>query len=219
VSREEPDSGRYPTTRWQKDELVLDKHRIVIPPDAPPGSAQIVARVIADGGGQSVASRPSDVVIGSITVQNRHVEMTPPPSVGTPVDWTIGNFAHLVGFSLNTSSAHPGDHVQLTLYWRALGSSGDVGYTVFSHLLDQRSLIGAQQDHPPANGENPTSGWIAGEYVVDHYDLRIKPDATPGPYQVEIGMYNPSNGARLPVRDRSGAEAGDRVILATVQVK
>lgn len=216
VVDEAPDAGRYPTDRWQEGEVIADKHRFVVPPDAPPGRTQVVAVV------HTPAAPPGPgggLTIGAFAIQSRVVQLTPPAEVGTPVSWTFGSFAHLIGFKLEPRLARPGDHLQLTLYWQALGSSGSVGYTVFTHLLDQRSLIWAHQDHPPGNGDNPTSGWIPGEYLVDRYDLAIKPDASPGTYQIEVGLYNPATGARVAVRDAQGRESGDRVILAAVQIR
>jgi len=196
----------------------MDNHRFVVPSDAPPGPTHVLLTLAPDGV-NPVQRAVADVDLGAIDVLDRPIRLTPPPDVEHHSNWRIGSFADLVGFSINETSARPGDHLQLTLYWKALGNSGNVGYTVFSHLLDQKEIIAAQQDHPPADGQDPTSGWIAGEYIVDHYDLAIKPDAAPGTYQIEIGMYDPATGIRLPVRAASGADIGDRVVLTTVQLK
>ncbi|MGH2460594.1 MAG: hypothetical protein ACRDIY_17210, partial [Chloroflexota bacterium] len=220
VLEEAPDAGTYPTSRWTPGEIVTDMHRFVVPSDAPVGTTRIALSVIPAGSGAAVdSSAGPSVALGTVKVLDRPLQLTPPASVGTPERWTFGNFADLIGYSLDATSARPGDHLTLTLYWKARGNSGDVGYTVFSHLLDQHDIIAAQQDHPPADGANPTSGWISGEYVVDRYDLAIKPDAAPGTYRIEVGFYNPATGARVPVRGASGEASGDRVILTTVRVR
>ena len=51
----------------------------------------------------------------------------------------------------------------------------------------------------PQAGALPTSTWTAGERVDDHYRLEIPDDAPPGLYTVEIGIYDPITGDRLPV--------------------
>ena len=220
VLDEPPDAGTYPTSRWKNGEIVTDKHRFTVPADAPAGPSRIRLSVApSENGAPDTTSGDPVVDIGTVDVLNRPIELTPPADVENPVNWTFGAFANLVGYSLSTTSAHPGDHLLLTLYWKAVGNSGDVGYTVFSHLLDQHNIIAAQQDHPPADGANPTSGWISGEYIADHYNLTIKSDAAPGTYHLEIGLYNPANGARVPVHGKSGENDSDRVILATVQVR
>ena len=144
---------------------------------------------------------------------------TPPTTIQHPVDWQVGDFAELVGYALSTSSIHPGGHLTLTLYWRGSKSSGSIPYTVFAHLLDSHDVVGAQQDHPPGGSDTPTTGWIPGEYVVDSHDLSLKPDTTPGTYQIEIGMYDPQTGKRLTVTNAVDKSPGDRIVLGTIQVQ
>lgn len=217
---EAPGAGHFPTDQWTSGEVIEDKHRFVVPADAPAGQTHILLQLAAPAEGNSPLTLHGPAVdLGSVQVRNRPILLTPPPDIAHPLDWRIGTFAELVGYTLDTETAHPGDHLHLTLYWRALGNSGDVGFTVFSHLLDQRSTIWAQQDHQPGDGSDPTTGWVPGEYIVDRYDLAIKPDAPPGQYQIEVGMYDSSTGSRLPVRTRSGDDSGDRVLLATIQIR
>lgn len=42
---EEPLQGRYPTTQWQDNELVRDRHRLTVPHDAPAGAYQLIVGV------------------------------------------------------------------------------------------------------------------------------------------------------------------------------
>jgi 4-amino-4-deoxy-L-arabinose transferase-like glycosyltransferase len=220
VDDDRPASGTYPTTTWATGEVVVDRHRFLVPTDAPPGQATLTAQLVATGQTTPIAANgDGPVSIGSFAVLDHQRLTTAPKDIQHTADWKVGTFARLVGSTLSATSGAPGDHVGLTLYWQALGSSGDVGYTVFVHLLDGANLVKAQQDHPPGNGDDPTTGWIAGEYVVDHYDLTIAPDSRPGTYQLEVGMYDPKSGSRLPVADGSGKAAGDRLILGSFQVR
>ena len=41
-------------------------------------------------------------------------------------------------------------------------------------------------------GAYPTSWWMPGEYVIDPYELNVKPG-----YAIEVGMYDPETGTRL----------------------
>ena len=52
---------------------------------------------------------------------------------------------------------------------------------------------------------------------MDNYGLLILPGAPPGEYLLEIGLYGADDGLRLSVV-RSKQEAGDYVVLQTVQV-
>jgi uncharacterized membrane protein len=216
IADEAPVGGRYPTSGWAKDEIVTDRHRVIIPADAPAGPVQLRLEVWP-AGGTSVLGSP--LVLGTTTILDQKRQLSPPSNVPVVVNWRVGSFAQVVGYGISQASVRPGDHLQLTVYWHALGNSGDTSYTVFAHLLDQQSLVKAQQDHPPGQGEDPTTGWLAGEYVVDRYELDLPASQAPGPLQIEIGMYNPQTGARLPVLDASGNPAGDRIILGTITVQ
>jgi uncharacterized membrane protein len=214
-----PDAGRYATTAWTPGEVVQDRHQFLVPADTPPGKAEISLRVLPAGAAVPLGVRGTDVALGTAEVLDRHLVMAVPPGIQVPTNWRVGTFAHLVGYSLSATTAQPGESLHLTLYWNALGDSGDVEYTVFAHLIDQHSVIWAQQDHPPGNGQDPTTGWVGGEYLTDQYNLTIKPGAPPGTYQIEIGMYDPRTGTRLPVHPPSGPTTANRIILATVQVQ
>jgi hypothetical protein len=93
----------------------------------------------------------------------------------------------------------------------------DASYTVFTHLLDERTQIRGQQDNPPVGGRYPTTLWVPGEVIVDEYAIVVQPDAPPGSYVVEVGLYDPATMQRLPVLDPTGA-VGDRILLGNVGV-
>lgn len=60
-------------------------------------------------------------------------------------------------------------------------------YTVFTHVLQPPETIWAQQDKPLP----PMSSSSIGQVVSDTYELKIKPDAPPGVYEIEVGVYEP----------------------------
>jgi mannosyltransferase len=218
VATEGPASGNYPTSRWTSGEVIVDKHRFVVPIETPPGPTQVLIQLTPHGVDSSVAAAAT-IPVGTTEVIDRKIVTTLPAEIQVQTDYRLGDFARLVGTSLSSTTARAGDHLQLTLFWQSLANSGEVGYTAFAHLLDAQNVVKAQQDHPPGVGDVPTTGWSVGEYITDHYDLTVAADATPGSYVVEVGMYNPANGQRLSVVDSAGNVAGDRVLVGTVQVK
>jgi len=117
-----------------------------------------------------------------------------------------------LGYDLDRTTFSPGEVIPLTLYWRALGPM-DTSYTVFTHLIDEQNRIWGQQDNPPRGGQHPTTRWVKGEVVTDSYNIPIDPDAPPGEYVIEIGLYNAATGDRLPVLDEKGEVKDDRVLL------
>jgi hypothetical protein len=134
------------------------------------------------------------------------------PPVPTPaapahaLDVRFGEGIRLRGY---TWSQAP---VALTLQWEALREV-DTNFAVFVHLLDGAGKIVAQSDGPPSAGRQPTDGWSPGDVVDDRREL----SAPPGRYSVEIGLYDPRTGARLPAT-AAGRPLGDAVDLGVVQV-
>jgi hypothetical protein len=98
------------------------------------------------------------------------------------------------------------------LAWQALGET-DQDVKVFVHLLDSNGRVVAQSDAVPAGWTRPTSGWQAGEYVMDVHVLETGQDFLPGEYQLVAGMYDSTTEQRLPV-----AAGGDRVELKKIQI-
>ena len=99
---------------------------------------------------------------------------------------------------------------------RKLPTEGDC--TVFVHLIDEEGSTWGQKDNPPVDGFYPTTQWEEGEIVRDQYDLIISPDARPGDYWPEVGMYLAETGDRLAIVDRNGNIVGDGVLLGKVKV-
>ncbi len=114
-------------------------------------------------------------------------------------------------------SARPGDVVGVRLVW-----SADVAparrYKVFLHLLatTRPPAAGppvAQRDGEPGGGSRPTTGWAAGEAVVDQHGLLLPTGLPPGEYVLRLGLYDAFDpAARLPVA------GSDSLLLATIAV-
>jgi hypothetical protein len=49
--------------------------------------------------------------------------------------------------------------------------------------------------------------------VFDRFEIPLPPDASPGRYQVRVGLYNEADGQRLPVLDAAGKQVDDQVLL------
>jgi hypothetical protein len=123
--------------------------------------------------------------------------------------------AHLGGPSGSLATLAPGDALDLGLRWRALADV-DEDYAVFTHLLDHRQQLIAQDDEWPRRGFSPTSLWRTGQETLDGYRLRVPTDARPGRYTLAIGLYLRAGLRRVAW---SGEPAGrDQVVLGTVKI-
>ena len=118
----------------------------------------------------------------------------------------------------------PGDRLVLRLYWRADGPV-DGSYTVFTHLVGAAfnpatgGPVWAQEDRVPLEGTCPTDLWPPDLLLRDEYELLLPSDAPPGEYLLEIGMYRPGTGERLPVAGDGADVEARRLVIATVPVE
>lgn len=178
----------FPSSRWRPGDGVRDWQDLVLPGRLAPGEYRLWMGLASSTG---AADLPWD--LGMVRVQDRPRLYAAPP-IANPVKVELEGKAALLGYDLE-GDLRPGSILKLTLYWQALKAI-DESYTVFAHLLDRQNRIWAQHDSIPA-GDNPTSGWLEGEVVVDKHILTIRGDAQPGDYVLEVGMYDAISGKRL----------------------
>ena len=214
-----PVHGTYATVNWSAGEVIKDRYGLTIGQDVPAGDYELELMLLNRATYESlVASNGLPTIsLGSLRVEAWERQFTV-PAVQHPLQVNLGNEVELLGYDLDRTSAKPGDSLHLTLYWRAL-SSMDASYTVFTHLLDGESRTWGQKDNVPQSGAYPTTLWVEGEVVADEYEIVVKPDAPTGQYVIEVGMYLPQSGERLPVLDELGQVEGDRVLLEMVEIQ
>jgi hypothetical protein len=204
-----PAYGGYPTAEWARGEIIRDWHDVPVNVEAPNGEYHLSV-------GLAKAGVPTgEVQLGTIHISGR-ARSFEIPEMEHQSGWRLGESVILLGYDVD-ATVRAGDLLELILYWRCVGQM-DESYTVFTHLLDQNSVIQGQQDSIPAAGEAPTSSWIEGEVITDLYQIAVDPEAPAGGYVIEVGMYNAQTGKRLPAYDAQHNLAGDRVLLHEVEV-
>lgn len=138
------------------------------------------------------------------------------PVPSNPFHARFGDVAELLGYDLTTTTLSPGQSVGVTLYWRALSGAGSLNYRVFVHLLppDISRILG-QHDGVPVEGTRPTTGWTAGEVVVDFHSVSLVATDYTGEARIAVGFYDPAAPhVRVPV-----AGGADYLLLpVTIQV-
>ena len=192
-----PTRDTYPSSRWQPNELVRDPQTLTLRGDTPDGDYHLIA---------TIGNQTRDV--GMIRVKGR-THYFGAPNVSIPFNARFGDVARLVGYDLNTSP----QNVTLVLYWQSLAPT-PVSYKVFVHIVDNNGTLVAQQDQVPGTGMYPTTTWVKDEYLLDFmYLISLPTDLPRGNYQIEIGMYDPTTGERLPVFNAQGQAVGDRIVI------
>jgi hypothetical protein len=117
----------------------------------------------------------------------------------------------LAGYDLNAASRAPGESLDLALYWQASGRIAR-NYQVFTHLLAPDGKMVGGSDHIAGADNYPTSLWADGALIRNNFTLRIPPDASPGEYAIEVGLYDAKGRLKL-------ADGADRLLLAEIVVK
>jgi hypothetical protein len=205
LSKEEPVLA---TSQWQPGDQWRDWHQLAVPPGLAPGEYRLTVDLTGKTAGDL-----EDVGLAQVQVEGR-ARRFEVPAVDHPSRVTLGQEFQLLGYNLAEAPLSAGQDLKLTLVWQAQTES-DISYTVFTHLIDEGSHIWGQKDSVPAQGQMPTTSWVPGEVVVDEYTIPVAEDAPPGEYRIEIGMYEPSTGQRLPIFDGSGQPLGDHILLET----
>ena len=155
----------------------------------------------------------NQIDLARVTIAPRNM-ISSTKNIPHPTDYRLGDSVHLVGYDLPITNYHPGDNVPLTLHWRT-DRTIDKSYTAFVHLVGAQwnpvsnNPLWGQVDRAPSP---PTNAWLSNETVSDAYSVRIDPNAPPGKYQIEIGMYDAATGARL------STESGNSVIIAEIEI-
>ncbi len=204
---------------WQETAVTLqptgDKTRqqinLLISPDTPSGAYQLYLQ----------DAQEEIVPLGAINIRQKGGEALSIADVNIPnqinVDFASG--IRLLGYEIDRETAVAGEPVYLTMYWQA-DTPITERYKVFTHLvgdvynINSDNFLWGQQDNEPLNGRRPTTTWRTGEVILDRYAIPLAADAPAGTYQIEIGLYDPTTGVRLPLQSGS-----DFVILDTIIVE
>jgi 4-amino-4-deoxy-L-arabinose transferase-like glycosyltransferase len=205
-------SDEYPTSRWEAGEALWRFCDLEVSQDAPTTDVTLTMDVLGTTG-QGIAG-PID--LGTLHIEGHYFEE---PPIAHPQPAQIGDQVRLLGFDVQPTPVEPGDALALTLYWQADAPVAR-SYTVFTHLLDSTSFVRGQKDAVPHEGQYPTDRWLPGETVVDRYVIQVPEDTPAGDYRLEIGMYDPAEGAqRLPVFDSDGLRQQDDRLLLDIVVQ
>jgi hypothetical protein len=172
----------YPTSQWQPGDI---------------WRFQVFTRLPADA-----ASGPYHFNLqwGGDSFSLRSIQLTAPERVFTapPMDHAaqirFGNTVELSGYTINAAP----ESIQIDLLWHALATP-ESDLSAFIHIEDKAGMLVAQSDGTPADGNRPTTGWLAGEYILDS---RTLPSLPTGEYTIRVGFADRLSGQRLAAPDQ-----------------
>ena len=180
----------YPSEQWTPGEWVVDHLSIPVAPGAPPGDYSVRFSLYSSRADSLLpVLDPAGRYAGTAVELPLHLARATTPalseddglSIRTRLDVRTGGLT-LLGTNLDTESARPGERLYLTLFWRADEPSLP-NYDVYLNLGETTLYTGA-----PVHGTYPTSGWTAGELVMDRYDPRLPLDIPPGDYPLRLHL-------------------------------
>ncbi len=124
----------------------------------------------------------------------------------------------LMGYGFDDYQAQWGRDLGIALRWQALQKS-EQNYAAFLHLVDGQGHIWGQGDRWLMNDSLlPTSGWEAGEIVLNRYNLSLLKGTPPGRYRLKVGVYDSQSGQRLQIVGEDGTLLGTEYDLGDVEV-
>ncbi|MEP7199563.1 MAG: hypothetical protein ABI874_07090, partial [Chloroflexota bacterium] len=199
----------YPTTSWRQGDIVRARYTFYVPTDAQPGDRAFRLLVLDH------SSKPLSAAVG---LGDLHIDPSTrafrPPPVRIVDVARFGGTIQLYGYDIAPApvmtstvagvvNLSPSQPLKVTLYWRSL-QRVRASYSVFIHLLrEAASPVAAQRDGVPVNGQHPTNTWVPGEFIADSYDITLPRDMPRGTYIIEVGLYDPRTGGRLPLQATS----------------
>lgn len=124
-----------------------------------------------------------------------------------------------IGYRLSQTLAHPGDRLEITLYWQALRFIPD-NYQIRLQIrnVEQGQVVATESAQAP--GHYPTRRWQRNLYVVDTHALSLPSDLAPGRYVVTVEALrcqpDCTSGQRLVFFNEAGQEPGSLLTLAQI---
>lgn len=125
----------------------------------------------------------------------------------------------LEAYSLEPPITRPGGKARLTLRWRAPGGTRN-DYGAFGHLVGPGGVsLGA--DKPLLPTHQGAQAWPTSGIVYEQRLIELPPDAAPGVYALEVGLYRQASGDfdRAIWADDTGRSLGNGLWLPGVVVK
>ncbi len=209
--------GTYPTSEWQAGEQVMSFHRLSIPVDTPTDTDPELRVALLPPDGEPLPITQGSNVLADLTWSLReHLFETPP--IGHPLEAQFGESIRLLGYDLDTSQAHPGGDIALTLYWQAVDTPPQT-WIIFDHLIGEDGQLCGQFDGPPSGEAWLMETWLPGEVVVDERRIPVWGEAAGARCLLIIGLYDAETGERLPVSVNGEWQPSDQLILAEVSVE
>lgn len=214
----------YPPHKWQPDEIIMTE---TLPQKLPTRFHLGLAVGLADtfqtpkqhwAIAQTAKGAVSDtwLQLASFERQGVYLRRDTPQASYQPFVTTEALFdssIRLTGYTLPAPDNLPIDTFSLRLRWQTVHTIS-TDYTVFVHLVDATGTTIAQSDqYPTWIFSQPTSTWPPNTPMFDRHTLILPADLPPGPYTIQVGLYDLRSLQRLTM-----ANGNNAYLLTTVDI-
>jgi hypothetical protein len=152
--------------------------------------------------------------VGDVRFVTYAVPAGPPGEMVTAVGAQFGPAIILEGYTLQPETIHPGDILQIALFWQT-AEPLDTRYKVFLHLIGPDGQRWSQRDSEPGGNLAPTTTWESNQTIQDNHGLLIPAEAPPGDYTLLLGLYDINDPtARLTIETADGGGDMFPIILS-----
>jgi 4-amino-4-deoxy-L-arabinose transferase-like glycosyltransferase len=209
--------GSFPTSLWPAGIVFCDRYPLVVPDTTPASSQGLLSIGLYRRTGErlQVYSEDRQPMGDNICFAGPRV-VFPEGQQRLSYDW--GHQVALVDYQLDKTAVIPGESLRISSHWRALQRMPS-DYVVTIQVVDEHSTKIGQSDAPLSVEGQPTSAWQPGTVAEDHRTIQISPNAAPGVYKINVGVYEPSTIQNLTLyRNRQALPSGGLLTLWKLRV-
>ena len=210
-------SSGIPTSQWRPGDVIAETYIVDVGVTAyAPDRAVLWVGLYLPG----QPRLPAHSTVGQLAedaVRLSTIQLLPHPGAfpnSTRVNF--GDQFSLVGYALSGRVIYPGETLSVTLYWQALTTSPRDS-SVSLRLVDSNESVRATNESYPNTQPRRTSHWLPGQVLQETRSLTVPVDATPGLYDVTLGILDSETGW-LPASTPDGRGLGAQTSLVRVRV-
>ncbi|MCB9640650.1 MAG: sulfatase-like hydrolase/transferase [Myxococcales bacterium] len=141
------------------------------------------------------------------------------PRFQKTVGVTFGDYARVVGYSLESPSASRGGTIRITYIFEALRPIPRK-WNLFFHIEPTRPFHFVNGDHNPGGGVLTPDKWKPGTYIIDEQEIHVPADQWMGSrVNIYLGMWSRADG-RMPYRNlgRFKIDKKGRLLLVSIPI-
>ncbi len=174
--------GAFPTSQWQPRTIFCDRYPLRVRDTVPPSPSNVSIGLYR-ASGERLPARSDEKLIGD------NIRFAGPAIVAATgharFDYNWAKQIALIDYGLDKTAAHPGDHLTVSLSWKAPAPLG-INYVATIQIMDANGKIIGQSDMPL-------------RIPIDERVISISPYAEPGIYEIKVGVYQSSPVENLPL--------------------